>query len=270
MGWINDTFLSEGYKEVYIMRYLHFTSVNRMLIENLNSKRPFSLIRLGDGEYTVLKYKKWTTRARCLDRINRWFDAFKLSEKEVISIRNQILRACQGASLLGIASANELRYYSKWKSFESICKALKIPLINTFFFHDVLKLNYKEILKDRNVVCITCRDIEDKIKKNFAPATIKTILIRPEKFAWRSCFKGQDTRSDCKDHYHVQFEEIYKMIMSTSQKGVLYLIGAGGLGKSYCNLVKNQGGMGLDIGSLFDIWSGSQTRPYLKRGWILK
>jgi hypothetical protein len=250
--------------------YISYLGITQRIQTAIRDQKPFSLIRLGDGEYTILKYKKWTTRARCIDRINRWFDAHKLSEKQVVSIRNQILRACQNADLLGMPSRNEIRFYSKWKSFNPICKALKIPLTETFYFHDILKVNFKSIVEGKNLVCITCRNIGNKIQANLNPATLKMILIRPEKFAWNKSLKGQDTRSGRRDHYNDQFEEIYKTITSESQKGKVYLIGAGGLGKSYCNMVKSMGGVAIDIGALFDIWAGVQTRPYLKKKMVLK
>ena len=44
------------------------------------------------------------------------------------------------------------------------------------------------------------------------------------------------------------------------------LVGAGPLGKVYCNEVKLAGGVALDIGSIFDSWARRPTRGYLKSG----
>ncbi|RKX65082.1 MAG: hypothetical protein DRP42_05360, partial [Tenericutes bacterium] len=43
--------------------------------------------------------------------------------------------------------------------------------------------------------------------------------------------------------------------------GMLYLVGGGLYGKLYCQLIKSQGGIALDLGSLFDAWLGIPSRP---------
>ena len=43
--------------------------------------------------------------------------------------------------------------------------------------------------------------------------------------------------------------------------GMLYLVGGGLYGKLYCQLIRSQGGVALDLGSLFDAWLGLPTRP---------
>ena len=43
-------------------------------------------------------------------------------------------------------------------------------------------------------------------------------------------------------------------------RGVLCLVGAGIPGKCYNNWFRDQGGVSLDIGSVFDFWYGRRTR----------
>lgn len=43
--------------------------------------------------------------------------------------------------------------------------------------------------------------------------------------------------------------------------GMLFLVGAGLFGKAYCQLIKSQGGIALDLGSLLDAWVGIGSRP---------
>ena len=43
--------------------------------------------------------------------------------------------------------------------------------------------------------------------------------------------------------------------------GMLYLVGGGLYGKLYCQLIQSQGGIALDLGSLFDAWLGLPSRP---------
>jgi hypothetical protein len=53
------------------------------------------------------------------------------------------------------------------------------------------------------------------------------------------------------------------LIRNTNIVGKVFLVGAGGLGKIYCMLIKEHGGLAYDIGALFDGWAGLYTRPYL-------
>jgi hypothetical protein len=62
-----------------------------------------------------------------------------------------------------------------------------------------------------------------------------------------------------------QIPELYRFVESQISaagdlSGDLFLVGAGILGKHYCNLIKTRGGVALDIGSVFDSWAG-RGRP---------
>ena len=44
------------------------------------------------------------------------------------------------------------------------------------------------------------------------------------------------------------------------RKEDIFLVGAGVLGKIYCQWVKEQGGIAIDLGAMFDAWSGGKSR----------
>ena len=71
-------------------------------------------------------------------------------------------------------------------------------------------------------------------------------------------------------HYPVVFERCLDWISRTVQPGQLWLVGAGILGKIYCQAIRAQGGVAVDVGSVIDLSSGvGNTRgeyrqhPYL-------
>jgi hypothetical protein len=71
-------------------------------------------------------------------------------------------------------------------------------------------------------------------------------------------------------HYPVVFERCLDWISRTVQPGQLWLVGAGILGKIYCQAIRAQGGVAIDVGSVIDLSSGvGNTRgeyrqhPYL-------
>ncbi|MAG87375.1 MAG: hypothetical protein CMB97_08435, partial [Flavobacteriaceae bacterium] len=60
-------------------------------------------------------------------------------------------------------------------------------------------------------------------------------------------------------HYPTIYPEIESKI-NIENKGDVFLVAAGYLGKHYCNIIKKKGGIGIDIGSIFDGWAG-KGRP---------
>jgi hypothetical protein len=71
-------------------------------------------------------------------------------------------------------------------------------------------------------------------------------------------------------HYPVVFERCLDWIFRTVKPGQLWLVGAGILGKIYCQAIRAQGGVAIDVGSVIDLSSGvGNTRgeyrqhPYL-------
>ena len=64
------------------------------------------------------------------------------------------------------------------------------------------------------------------------------------------------------DSFH--YPNVYCQIMSRLSDitpGTLVLVGAGILGKAYCNSAKEHGAVALDLGSGFDILAGIKSRP---------
>ena len=43
-------------------------------------------------------------------------------------------------------------------------------------------------------------------------------------------------------------------------QGAIFLVGAGVLGKIYCDVIKEKGGIAIDIGAIFDAWANVKSR----------
>ena len=243
------------------MKLLNVNQIESLLIKNIKSRNPFSMIRLGDGEWTIIKWPKYVTTKLCKARIGRWFNTDHLTMKHLKSIRNMIQRACCNSDLLGVPSTREL-LYPKWINFNKLrLKDYNINCSNLFHFYKVKDINFKTVLQDIDeLVCITCRDILEELQKYFGIEKITLIKIPAE--VWRFNKKVIIKESKVK-HYPNYFIKIMQFIKEQS-KGKIFLVGAGGLGKAYCNEIKINGGIALDVGSLFDGWAGLYTRPFLK------
>jgi len=249
------------------MNLIKHKQVTDILCKVVNNKMPYSLTRLGDGEFTVLKYPNRANKKQCVNRIDRWFTANKFTDTQINTIRNNILVAYKNSDILGVPNKQERQRYPKWKNFSNICGSLGILHKRQilFYFYHIKNLNYKKILQNRNIIyCITCRNINERLKQSFNIKTVKTFLIAPEKFAFRKSLRAGYNKWKGKPHYPDLYEGIITWLTNNDLKGKIVLVGAGGLAKIYCNHVKRMGGIGIDVGAMFDSWAGIYTRPYLK------
>jgi GT-D fold-like domain len=61
-------------------------------------------------------------------------------------------------------------------------------------------------------------------------------------------------------HYREAFPQVIDALRD-DLRGTLVLVGAGLFGKIYCNVAKQSGAVGIDLGSAFDVLAGKKTRP---------
>ena len=101
------------------------------------------------------------------------------------------------------------------------------------------------------VTLISCRNLVNPMKKAFNLSEIHWIEI-PEHAA--TCGNVEALEP----HWPNAFERTISTIASASPG--LCLVGAGFLGKVYCDAVKRRGGQAIDVGSVFDIWAGVKSR----------
>lgn len=71
--------------------------------------------------------------------------------------------------------------------------------------------------------------------------------------------KGHHPDSEGPAHYPVVYEQTLAWIEHEAGPGRLFLVGAGILGKIYCDAIRQQGGVAIDVGSVMDLCSGLTT-----------
>lgn len=111
---------------------------------------------------------------------------------------------------------------------------------------------FKKILADcKKLHVITCRNIE-RLERAL-DREIAVISIPAE-----NRFSNGDNNQ--KLHFPFRFDEVEEHIRSNVSRGDVVLVGAGILGKIYCDTVKMNGGIAIDVGSLMDAVEGLSTR----------
>lgn len=226
------------------------------LDEAINTKTPFSLMRLGDGG---LKYIH-AVMFNDIKQLN------EISEKEGIPINSvdYILDLWKtSANLCDYIDSSQV-YYTDYfwprvrknrqqMSKETISKMkgwLKLyrlagftnekfcnPEINFLSCLDIYERGLLEIIKDKKVCCITSHD-SSKIQKILSKYNIDVLQVA----------------NQTGDQFKISFNNVVRDIDKRVKDYDIWLIAAGELGRIYTGLIKFYGGIAFDIGSLIDYW----------------
>lgn len=241
------------------MSTLSYSSFFHLLRTAINEVRPFSFVRMGDGESIVIGYPEFTSEESCAKRYAKWFTLPAGNKAWMKDVSELIRNACKCADLVGLPGARHQTVSKDWRNAELY--GVRYGLIGKytcemdFVIELQLRNDFRNLLRGREVRCITCRNVESVIT-NLGANHAGTFFLPPQV---NPAF-GKDYST--MRHYPEAFTEIRKWI--ASNPGCIYLVGAGGLGKIYCQWVREQGGIALDIGSTFDGWAGHPTRSYLR------
>ena len=252
------------------------------IVAAIRNKTPLSLIRLGDGEGNFMDYAcEWESYQledqKDIQKI--WWGQAHLHETP-LQVEEHYNKALDNADLIGIPEYQ--RMLSKVNIYEEgIEKPYKrytrgLLAINEFvavrigdtsystktlvscFIHQDLDLwGLYDFILDAAGSCsvITCHEtMPAVISERFNLEVDQTYLI-PTEYRWGSMFKN--VKAEC--HFPERYKAL-KQELKVNFPGELFLVGAGFLGKIYCDLIKQQGGIALDIGSIFDYWLGYETR----------
>ena len=253
------------------MNYIPETSVYKMeyvknsIIEAIEKKKPFSLVRFGDAEhkfiYSMLRdsekkllkgiLKRQGIRANDTKHILKMFKLsgntadFISSFECWLQPRHQKLIAFRFPTfeLVEVWEDNYKRLGIKNKNY---CD----PNIGFFLFLHEFSPHLFDTLKSCNLCLITSEKFAGLWKKFKGFSSVTQILIPPE---WGG---SKDQR---KRIHSDRYLEIVNKI--PKEKGMVYLIGAGFASKIYAYHIKKNGGIALDVGKMIDYWATESFIP---------
>jgi len=262
-------------------------------IFSLREGKPFSLVRIGDGEGNVLSVLEKTASLQLnLTAFNVTFhnqDRQCLSDEGARRFSANMECSVCCADILGIRSFHPwggasfdtaegtmaLRRYEEgnFRAAHGLIHARKQverllqsgSLANVILTHAWVHLSLIAHLPDiieecERLIVITGRDgLQDEFRSRFSEKKLDFYSI-PLEGMLRS-------KTNVSHHFPEPFETMLERL-NENLSGALVLVGAGIFGKAYCHAAKRQGAVALDIGSAFDILSGLKTRPVHKPEYV--
>jgi hypothetical protein len=232
------------------------------VLEKILVGRPVSVVRCGDGEKLILDCLSSTSAFRVAsESVFRRQTGYDPTLKELEEIRENLISAYSSCDVLGVPMQKNLsKLSSHWTKVvevlnENVPKHTEVYCSIDVAYEWLADGSYDRLLQNRKVLnYISCRDLDEGFKRKWNIGCVNQNLIAPEsKFV--SGYVGDV-------HYPTQFNRIPRWmdVVSERHPGTLLLVGAGVIGKIYCNWWRDRGGVAMDIGAVADIWAGKVTR----------
>ncbi len=244
--------------------------------------RPFSLIRLGDGEGRFMVYQDpafrgWANPADAeaiIDSIwHNWFGRNFAAEAatDTQALSGALATAIGQADIVGITRADRLAIDGLHFGYlahlnQSVC-ALHPRALTDAFVHSRLheiSPHYASLLRGLAFVGVISPHpgLAERLGRFMTIAAWAEYLV-PGEGGLRS---ARGPARHFPDRYRQLLDELV-----VPHRGAVFLVAAGLLGKIYCNVIQQRGGIAIDIGSVSDAWMGLQTRAgqFQGPGWVL-
>jgi hypothetical protein len=269
--------------DISVAQCHHFVAIVR---QRLREKRPFSFVRLGDGEAACLPYEPGLSFFAAPDRRDReriWWGK-PLDRRTRSRIYPQLAQAIFDADCIGIPTVSRfvrelrperndtlettltgrglravLHCAEHWEYLRS--PGISAPVFTSCHLHQDLELwnCYGELFDGmKDVVIVSCHEqLGDWMQKQFGLLVSGNILLPPDRVTGPFV---------ARDHGGPMLPALLDDAIARLgdlPRSRLVLVGAGLLGKLLVSEARARGGIALDVGSIFDHWLGFRTRSSL-------
>ena len=244
--------------DVYSCHRHHALDVLSLILSKIKEKQPLSLIRLGDAEGRFLGYPEFVDKegesVNVLDRLLELeLGRTDFSVEDLCNLSLQIREAVKNADIIGLPRKKQ---YEPHLSYRYVLQALErfhlttdSQMFTDAAIHRYLQfgLFYRYILQNLDFLgIVTGRPtLASLIQKTFNIKNVKPYIV-PAEAIHPGGLEGE--------HFPDRFYSLEKELVVPYQ-GAVFLVGAGYLGKIYCDWIKKAGGIAIDIGSICDSWS---------------
>jgi tetratricopeptide (TPR) repeat protein len=252
-----------------------------LILDAKAQRRPFALIRLGDGEGSYIRLSAQDeVDYHSLYSDNRrqwqeyWFgESIKGHEEMFRKVVGDLTSAIYDADVIGRPLLSWLEHEYAIGSSRGVSSltnvfrlllcarenGAEIKLCSQSVHLDLGQIGFfNELLRgEREVGLISCfSELPCRIASNFDVETVKFYKLPGEQH-FRTLLGSEATEGA---HFPGVFYEIMNKLDQTCA-GKIFLVAGGILGKLYARKIKQVGGIALDIGSLADAWVRIPTRP---------
>ena len=235
----------------------------RRILHGINESEPGSYIRKGDGENIFLGYRKlnqisfFKYRKKLIHfNIRIWDKQFQTFLKE------ELAQSCRIATILGISLPEHRHGF--WSIEKEIIHLLSLENLqygDVNFHMEFIKLPRKnklmnpiaeDIIRNRKIGIISHCAVE-----NFLNHYNSKVIVRLEIPKRRAKFQRMTKKK-------------YDMVLSKIKKYCslvdIWLVAAGIYAKPFCEYIRQNEGIGIDIGSSMDSWINEyHSRGHLRR-----
>ena len=263
----------------------------RIISHKLTERAPFSLIRLGDGEGVLMSIAHDSPRSD-FQYLAKHLGPDGIELEQLLALKGRLIHSVTAADVIGIrndiqnvtfdASNFELPEEEFLRRFRGAFKLRNVEEQLPYAGCRRIALLHRslsnlELPKDRRY-CSAWLQYElhrsgtifrllrgqSRIGLISARNALPELLEKLTGVAVRY-FEIPDMYRDLKTQVEgSEYIDLLESVLSeqlTEFPGMLFLIGGGLYGKLYCQAVKSQGGVALDVGSLLDAWLGIPSRP---------
>ena len=256
-------------------RWVDADRLRGVLRDAIARRRPYSAIRLGDGEARFLLLHHHAPRDP-LDEAEirlivtqiwrNWFgqDIDEVDAERLAALSARFGEAIDHADLLGVTTAARLdserelfgslvaleRHIAGLAPTARLTDSLAILTLNERdpFFASILGgLDFLGVVSPHT-------GLAERLAGRLGIAEVASYVIPAESRLGRP--------GDAADR-GTHFPAVYDRIMADMEvprEGAVFLVAGGLLGKVYCDRIKQLGGIALDVGSVVDAWMGINTR----------
>jgi tetratricopeptide (TPR) repeat protein len=255
------------------------SAVSAEIRDAVRERRPFSMIRLGDGEARFLIYSCWKSGGSLNfdeafatgDSIWRnWFGTSlaRFDAEEVARLSAAFGWSISTANVLGIPTAERLRRdFAHFGYLVSLVKAVAKSepdgatpsLTDASINIELHRISpfYREFLGGLEFLGVVSPhpDLARLLGRYLGINQVASYVIPGE-------MRLPERPGLVRGNGH--FPDRYKQLiteLAIPYAGAVFLVAGGLLGKIYCAHIKRLGGIAIDIGAVADAWTGYATRP---------
>lgn len=245
------------------------------ILNALNEKRPFSFVRLGDGEAYIFNNEELPfSRDDRAFRERHWWGV-NLNDEQRASIISRSVSAVANADIVGIPSIHRFFRDFSEHSYDLLASTANRGIVTSVLGAESILSKNALLTEDRAHHIVMTPDC----LRRYIGAAERTIFISSVKAARTLEVAGQlgdihvievpthaKTRenqlyTDRTDALPLVMDELEGKLRRLVKPGDLVLVGAGVAGKSFIGIAKEHGAVALDLGGMVEVFSGIPNGP---------